>query len=568
MATETMPRPLGIADRIDGRRLLTRILVTAFVAVLAYIVLAPLWWLAKSAFADGSAGFEIAYFSSRTSRIVWNTAVLAAGSLIVSMIVGTGLAWASTRIPARAKFLRMIPILPIVIPAVANVVGWAFLLAPGPGYLNAVLRQLPWWSDLESGPIDVYTMPWIVIISGMSLASFVYLFVSAGLQNISQEHIEAAGIAGASYFKTFFTIVVPLLRPALLYGAGVSFLLGLGQFTAPLLLGTSSGIDTITTQMYRSTTDAPVDYGVAAAYGAPILVAGLIVVILQRVSLGDMRRFITHGGKAFKSVDRSSKAAVTSMVIYGLLSTVLPIMALTIVAFSKYWSASLSPSLFTWDNVSAVLSRQDIVDSIVTSVVASVIAVAITLPLGFIGATIMLRGTRFRFLRVFLDIIVALPLGIPAVVIGAGFLLAYMNPPFILYGTPQVLILVYVTLMLPYSTRMQLTEMSGLGSQYIEASRVSGAGAIATTVKILVPLMRTSITSAAALLFVLLTHEFSASMLVRSPKTQVMGTILFDYYVNGSYPTVAAIALVMTVVTGIGVGIAMKVGGSEVFSKL
>ncbi|WP_255221759.1 ABC transporter permease [Rhodococcus wratislaviensis] len=542
--------------------------MTVFVAVLAYIVLAPLWWLAKSAFEDGGAGFEIAYSSSRTARIIWNTAVLAAGSLIVSMIVGTGLAWASTRIPTHAKLLRMVPILPIVIPTVANVVGWAFLLAPGPGYLNAALRNLPWWSNLETGPIDVYSMPWIVIISGMSLASFVYLFVSAGLQNISQEHIEAAGVAGSSYPKTFFTIVVPLLRPALIYGAGVSFLLGLGQFTAPLLLGTSSGVDTITTEMYRSTTDAPVVYGVAAAYGAPILVAGLIVVILQKVSLGDTRRFITHGGKAFKGVDRSSKAAVASIVVYGLLSTVLPIIALTVVAFSRYWSASLSLSLFTWDNVTAVLSRQDIVNAIVTSVVVSVVALAIALPLGFIGATIILRGTRFRLLRVFLDIIVALPLGIPAVVIGAGFLLAYMNPPFVLYGTPGVLILVYVTLMLPYSTRMLLTEMSGLGSQYIEASRVSGAGPVATTVKILAPLMRTSITSAAALMFVLLTHEFSASMLVRSANTQVMGTILFDYYGNGSYPTVAAIALVMTLVTGIGVGIAVKAGGSDVFSKL
>ena len=50
-------------------------------------------------------------------------------------------------------------------------------------------------------------------------------------------------------------------------------------------------------------------------------------------------------------------------------------------------------------------------------------------------------------------------------------------------------------------------------------------------------------------MFVLLTHEFAASLLVRAPTTQVMGTVLFDYWTNGSYPLVAAIALVMTVVT-------------------
>ena len=80
--------------------------------------------------------------------------------------------------------------------------------------------------------------------------------------------------------------------------------------------------------------------------------------------------------------------------------------------------------------------------------------------------------------------------------------------------------------------------------------------------------MRPTIGGAGALMFVLLTHEFAASLLVRSPTTQVMGTVLFDYYTNGSYPTVAAIALVMTVVTAVGVVVAIVLGGSDVFDKL
>jgi iron(III) transport system permease protein len=69
-------------------------------------------------------------------------------------------------------------------------------------------------------------------------------------------------------------------------------------------------------------------------------------------------------------------------------------------------------------------------------------------------------------------------------------------------------------------------------------------------------------------MFVLLTHEFAASLLVRSATTQVMGTVLFDYYVNGSYPTVAAIALVMTGVTAAGVTLAVVLGGSSVLDRL
>ena len=53
-----------------------------------------------------------------------------------------------------------------------------------------------------------------------------------------------------------------------------------------------------------------------------------------------------------------------------------------------------------------------------------------------------------------------------------------------------MIILVYVTLMLPFTTRMQLSGMVALGDTYLEASRVSGAGALRTNVKIILPLMR------------------------------------------------------------------------------
>jgi iron(III) transport system permease protein len=105
--------------------------------------------------------------------------------------------------------------------------------------------------------------------------------------------------------------------------------------------------------------------------------------------------------------------------------------------------------------------------------------------------------------------------------------------------------------------------MVALGDAYLEASRASGASALRTNVKIVLPLLRSSIGGAGALMFVLLTHEFAASLLVRSATTNVMGTVLFDYYANGSYPRVAAIALIMTAVTAVGVTVAILVGGSK-----
>ena len=72
---------------------------------------------------------------------------------------------------------------------------------------------------------------------------------------------------------------------------------------------------------------------------------------------------------------------------------------------------------------------------------------------------------------------------------------------------------------------------------------------------------RGAISGAAALMFVLLSHEFTASLFVRSTHTQVMGTILYDIWTTGSYGLVAAMALVMCAITTLGVVIAVWLGG-------
>lgn len=556
------------ALRSDVRRWAGRLGLLAFVAAVGYMVVMPLYRLQAEALSDGAAGYSSAFGTPGFWRMIRYTIFLAFGSLAIALILGTLLAWAASRLPARLSLLKVLPILPIVVPAIANVVGWAFLFSPRPGYLNAFLRNMPWWNHLDEGPVDIYSMPWIVILTGFGLTSFVYLFVSAGFANISSEHIEAAQVAGSGSWGVFFKVILPLLRPTLVYGGGVALLLGLGQFTGPLLLGRNAGIDVATTFMYRSMSDYPARYGEAAALGSPLLLFGIIVVIMQKVIMGDQRRFVTHTGKAFRPQGRTSKLGALGIVLYSAIATVLPLGSLFLVSFNKFWTADISPSRWNLDNYRRIMETDTISEGIRNSVTFSLAAVAISIPLGFLAANVLLHGRRHRILRTALDFLVSMPLGIPAVVFGVGFLLTYTREPLMLYGTNWVMIVVYCTLMLPFTTRMQLSALVSLGSGYVEAARVSGTGVIRSNLKVVLPLMRSSMGGAAALMFVLLTHEFAASILVRSSQTQVMGTVLYDAWGNGSYPLVAAIAVIMTLVTALGVTAAIIVGGSESLTKL
>ena len=538
------------------------------VLALGYLVVLPLYRLQSLAFEDGARGYRAQYGRPDIGEVIWTTVQLAVVSLVIAMVLGTVLAYATSRLPARFGFLRVIPVLPIVMPAIASVSGWAFLLSPGPGYLNAAFRKLPWWDHLDSGPIDIYTPLWIMIITGFGLTSFVYLFVSAGMANISAEHLEAAQASGSSTAGVFFRIVLPLLRPSLVYGGGVALLLGLGQFTGPLLLGSNAGVKVLTTEMYRRVSESPADFAAAAAAGSPLVILGLVVVLGQKALLGNQTRFVTHGGKAFRPAPARSWWAVVTIVGYGVVALLLPLLGLVAVAVSPYWSESIEWDLLTLDNFRTLFSTPDVIDAVVTSVIASGIAVAFCVPLGFVIANLLVRGRRFAVLRMVGDLISALPLGIPAVIFGVGFLLTYTQPPFILYGTRTVIILVYIVLMIPFSTRLQMTALLSLGNTYTEASATSGANGLVTNLRITLPLMRPAILSAVALMFILLTHEFAASLLVRAPTTQVMGTRLYDLWNNGFYPLVAAMALLMTLVTGLGVAVAMLIGGRNVLDNL
>jgi iron(III) transport system permease protein len=549
-------------------RIAPRVGILAFIGAIGYLTIYPLIRLQYLALEHGGRSYHDAYTRAGEWKTIRYTLYLGVGSLAIALVVGTGLAWAATALPRRLRMLRVVPILPIILPPLAAVLGWSFLLSPHPGYLNQLLRHLPWWSGFQ-GPFDVYTIPWIIIITGLALASFVYLFVAAGLENINQELIEAGYVSGSSRPAVFFRIVLPLLRPALVYGTGVALLLGLGQFTAPLLLGQNAGVTVLTTDMYLQTEQIPPQYGLAAAIGSPLLVFGVLILFANRILLGNHARFVTHGGKGgFKPAARGSWSGAILVVFYGLFTTLLPIAALVIVSLGKFWSGTVNPSTFTLATWRTVLSASGVQPAIWNSIVLSVIAALITLPIAYISALFLRKQREHRIAGPILDFVIAMPLSIPAVIFGVGFLLTYTHKPFVLYGTKWVIVLVYITLMIPFATRMLLSGLAALGDSYTEAARVSGAAVLRTHTTILLPLLRPTIGGASALMFILLSHEFAASLLVRAPTVNVMGTILYDFYQNGGYPLVAAISLIMVGVTTAGVLVALALGGSETFKKL
>jgi iron(III) transport system permease protein len=546
----------------------------ALAAVVCLLICLPIAALQLLALQDGASGLRQLLVQDRALEVFRNTIYLGFGAVAVALGTGTILAFSVWMLPPAARRMTsFIPVIPLLIPSVAHVVSFVFLFSPENGYVNSFLRSLPFLSHLTTGPFNIYTAGGIIAYTGFHLSSFAYLFVYTGLQNLGDEYVQAARANGAGPLRTLFTITLPLLRPVFVYATLVVLLLSLGQFSGPLMLGRREGLDVVTTEMYLLTRETPVNYALGAAYATPLLIFAALLVWIQHKAVGDRDRFVgkAHGNAAPMPIGRWGQAfAIAMIVVFVGVSAILPLLALAFVAFSPFWSGDISFARLTTRHVLHVLNDPVVIESMVTTLKLSFAAIAIVLPLGMMVAmAIYFRALLWRPLSTLIDVVSSMPLAIPSALIGFGFLFAYAATPFGLYGSAFGLVLAFVTVKLPFAVRYQLATLISIGATSVEASRANGASPLRTLLSIIVPLARTGVAAAGAVIFVLLIHEFGVAVMLRSVDTNVMSVVLFDLYSTGSlYPRVAAMALLMTFITMVGVAAALWIGGAKAFERV
>lgn len=535
----------------------------ASVILLAVILLYPVIEVIRLAIDDGVRVVDRIPDLPRIGNTIMNTIGLALGVVVLSVVSGTALAWCAAQLRGRLNAIAtLLSIFPILIPGIAGAVGWVFIFAPNTGYGNQLLRQLP-FIDPESVPFNIYSLGGIIGVTTLYLVPYTFLFMSTALRELDPSMEDAARVSGSSWLGAQLRVNLAAMRPALVYSAVISLLLGLGQFTAALLLGRNGGIDVITTEMFRQMTVVPIDRPVAAGLAVPLIAIALVLVAIQRRIIGSGARY-AGVGKGVSRVGRQRVHAIWPVIIYGGIAIVPPIAALVVVALSPYWQGTIDPSLFNIGSFQALFDnvriRDSIWNTIEISVVATVVALVLSLALG-----LLMTRSKSR-LRALVDFVVNLPLSVPALVFGIGVFSAYALGGPRLYGTQIIYIVTFVIILLPHGMRMITSGLLRLGDDTISAARVSGASALAALAHIVIPLLRRTLGAAGVLLFVLMTSEFAAAAVLKTPGNQVMSTQLFELWETGSIPQVAALALVMVGISCIGVLSILLVSGKETIS--
>jgi iron(III) transport system permease protein len=533
----------------------------ALLAILVFLVIYPVAMLLLGALTntnpvvDGFGVFDLSLDNFITvlgnenvHAALANSLIACTGGTIVAVAIGLAFSWIVVRTNTPAKgFIAAASLIPLFVPPLVGAVAWAILGSPKTGLLNTMFK----WVGIDGLlQVNIYSMAGLIFVFGIYYAPYIYMFTASALRNMDPSLEDAAEVCGASALRTIFTITFPLIAPAIISGALLSFIVMLGIYGIPAVLGTPAEVPVLTTYIFKLTAWSPPLYSTAASVAIILMVVtGTLVFLQQKVLSG--RSYTTVAGKAFRprSLNLGPWRWLTFVLalLYILVVVVMPMAALVISAFRKFMFIPTFMSLFDAKAYAlmhfyAVLDNPYTIRSIVNTMKAGVITAILGGVLAFaIGYTI--NRTRAPGRRG-IDVISTLPVAIPGLVVGVAYLWAWIGLPGGLYGTIWILALAFVARFMPDTVKALSTSMMQIHKELEEAAWICGKGLLGTIGSIVLPLAKPGVIAAMTLLFVLAIRELGSSLFLYSSDTMVMAVLLLDYYEGGSVGKTAAFSLV------------------------
>jgi len=210
------------------------------------------------------------------AQVLFRTMRIAASVTLFSLLLGYPLAYyLSFHAGARKELLYQLVIVPLWVSYLVRGYAWKTILGSD-GVLNSFLQYF----HITHEPVGflLYSPFAVVLVLTHIYTPFVFLPIYAALEHIPRPLVEASEDLGASPAKTFLRVILPLSMPGLLAGATFAFVLSLGDFLAPLLVGGASG--TMIANIVQSLFGAAYDWPLGASISACILLITISLLFL------------------------------------------------------------------------------------------------------------------------------------------------------------------------------------------------------------------------------------------------------------------------------------------------
>lgn len=510
--------------------------------------------LAKS-LVDGPGVYVAAVREPSNRSALVNTLVSGLGAALVSLAVGAPLGAALSRLNLAGKrVLQTLLVLPLAAPPYVLGMAWIWLASPRAGYLNKL--AVSW--GLSEPPFDIYGMGGIIWVLGLSLYPFVLLPTRAALESADPSLEEAARISGAGPIRSFVTGSLPVAAPAMAAGTLTAFLGAISAFGVPYLLGvaTERPVLVATTRIYQA-----MSLGAEADIRSSIAMCVLLLVLAFAATFAAERaasaRALSTKGRRPRMLDAPVLTRVASIGtwLFTIVAVALPMGATVLAALTKRFADPPGRDNLTVRQFTSVLAKADTRDALLNSAILATVSATLIVVIGLSVAFLRRRGRGSPMLGKTLSRAAELPYAIPGSVLALALLLSFSQEiRFIFFervtiaisflGTIWLLLVAYVVKYLAFGVRSADNAIVAVEPALEEAARISGAGPGRAFMDVSLPLARPALIAAWILAFLPAATELTMSVLLAGPRSQVLGTLLFELSSYADPPSAAVLGCI------------------------
>jgi iron(III) transport system permease protein len=504
------------------KALLLLVLAAFFGAFLIY----PLVGLLGGAFLltdeQGHAHFTLQFFQllldNRLYRLsLANSFEIASLTTIFTALVAIPAAVLFTRhdFPGR-DWLRPALLAPLILPPFVGALGIKHIFARF-GVVNLALSKLGLISLAH--PIDwlgAGGFSGIIILEVLHSFPIFFLSTSAAIANIDPSLLDAAANLGASAWRRFVTVTLPLARPGLFAGACIVFISAFTDLGTPLIFNFAA---TVPTQIFNASVDANSEQ-IGYAFVVATLVIVMVIFLLVR-GFGESAASLMPARAAYATgsapLPRWAGWCATVAISVYIAISILPHIGVILTSFAERWFFSILPEKISLQYYGEVFTNQLTVTSINNSLLYSGLSAMLDLVLGLVIAHLLARAIFPG--KSLLDALAMLPLALPGLVLAFGLLMSYnlhgawawINPR----NNPTFLLVVsYALRRLPYIVRAAYAGYQQTSVALEEASYNLGAGRWLTFRRITLPLIASSLIAGTILTFCFAMLEVSDSLIL------------------------------------------------------
>ena len=480
----------------------------------------------------------------------YNSLVVGFMSVLIASLISLPLAYFTVRFQFRGSVLiQTLGVLPLIMPPFVGAAAMQLMFGRS-GSVNLILNDafgftIPFMDGLNG----------VIFVEALHYFPFILLNLTVALANIDSAMEESAQNLGASGWRLFWRIVFPLAMPGYLAGAALVFLKVFDDVGTPLVLNVTN---MLAPQAYLRITSIGIDDPIGYVASVIMVVASLVALWGSTwIMRGRDYATLQRGGS---SLAKRKLKPLQAIVAYGWIVLVLvvvlsPHLGILLLSFSKVWSYSIVPDVYTLDNYVTVF--RDSTGMMANTLLYCGIAAGLDVVIGTAIAYLILR-TRLPG-RQALDFMASAAIAIPGVVLGIGYLrtfkdfeLPFTNEPFTSFWL--IIAIAYAIRRLPYALRSCMAALQQLHVSLEEAAENLGADKKRTIARIVVPLMAGGILAGFVTSFLTAAVELSATIMLvtaQSDAPMSYGIYLYMQSIAGRGPG-AALGVIAVVVVAVG----------------